>query len=110
MKEKILSLEKSLFNIKYMNDYDYLNKVIDDEYLELGKSGRFFNKIDVINDLLNQKENRNIKIENYEFKKIDNNTYLIHYITNDIYRTSIWINNNGLKIIFHQASKLKGSD
>lgn len=100
--------EESLFKLEYMNNYDYLNNIIDDNYLEIGKSGYFINKNDVINELMNFKNDRNIEIHNFEERQIDEKTYLIHYITisNDIkyYRTSIWCDN---KLLFHQASEIK---
>lgn len=52
-------------------------------------------------------------IYNFECKRIDANTYLVHYVTksndNLIYRTSIWTadgEDERLKILFHQASTL----
>ena len=108
MKEKILELEESLFKIKYMSDYNYLDNIISDNYLEIGKSGKKFTKEDVINELINLKEDRNIKIIDFTCDKLSDNTYMVHYITmnnNDkIFRTSIWQDN---KILFHQASLLK---
>ncbi len=111
MNNKILELEKSLFKIEYMNDEMYLNSIIDDDYIEIGKSGMIYDKKIVVEDLLNQKENRNIEIYNYSCKEINKNIYLVHYITlnndNKIYRTSIWKKEDNYKILFHQASILK---
>lgn len=112
MKNKILELEKSLFKYEFMSDIQYLNKIIDDKYIEVGKSGKKFNKKEVINDLSILKEDRKISIYNFTCDEISENAYLIHYITknnNDIiYRTSIWKKeNDGIKIIFHQASLYK---
>ena len=105
----ILNKEKSLFKYKYIKDINYLNELIDNNYKEIGKSGKLFNKDDVIEYLSNLKSNRNITIYNYTCRKIDTNTYLVNYITksnqDNIFRTSIWKQeNNQFKIIFHQAS------
>lgn len=106
--DKILELEKSLFKLEYMSNKDYLNNILDDNYLECGKSGIFFNKEDVIRDLSVLKEDRKIIIYNYEIQDLGT-VYLVHYITlsndNQIYRTSIW--NKDYKLLFHQASILK---
>ena len=40
MKNKILELEKSLFKYEYMTDIAYLNEIIDDQYIEVGKLGK----------------------------------------------------------------------
>jgi len=109
MNNKILELEKSLFKYEFMSDITYLNEIIDDNYVEVGKSGKKFNKKDVINDLSILKEDRKITIYNFTCDKIEENIYLIHYITknnnDNIYRTSIWKKEyDKIKIIFHQAS------
>ena len=105
----ILDKEKSLFKYKYMKDIKYLEELIDDDYKEIGKSGKVFNKEDIIEYLSNLKEDRNITIYNYNCRKISTNTFLVNYITknnnDNSFRTSIWKKeNNKFKIIFHQAS------
>ena len=112
MKNKILELEKSLFKYEYMTDIAYLNEIIDDQYIEVEKSGKQFNKEDVIKELSILKEDRKISIYNYTCELLEEKIYLIHYITksneDNIYRTSIWKKENGkIKIIFHQASLYK---
>lgn len=106
--DNIIELEKSLFKVECMTDLDYLNNILDDSYLECGKSGNFFNKEDVIKDLSSLTEDRKITIYNYEISDLGS-VYLVHYITlsneEQIYRTSIWTKEN--KILFHQASHLK---
>ena len=110
MNEKILELEKSLFKYEYMSNRNYLNYIIDDKYVEIGKSGKIIDKITLINELSNFKKDRSIEIYNYSCEEISKNLFLVHYITRNkiinIYRTSIWKkNNNNIKLLFHQASK-----
>ena len=109
MQTEILELEKSLFKYKFMSNINYLNKIIDDNYIEIGKSGKEITKEDVIKDLINLKEDRNIVIYNFKCNKISEDIYLIHHITkkdiDNIFRTSIWKKENDeFKILFHQAS------
>lgn len=111
MKEEILNLEKNLFKLEYISNKEWLEKIIDDNFAECGKSGFIFYKKDTIESLLKCTEDRTIKIYNYDYKEIDNKTYLIHYITKSqgklYYRTSIWINDSNLKILYHQATEFK---
>ena len=112
MMNKILELEKSLFKYEYMSDVDYLNNVIDDSYLEVGKSGYKITKSDVIEELSKLDEDRNIIIYNFSCSEISNDIFLVHYFTkkesDNIFRTSIWKKeNNNFKILFHQASLYK---
>ena len=112
MMNKILELEKSLFKYEYISDVDYLNNVIDDSYLEVGKSGYKITKSDVIEELSKLDEDRNIIIYNFSCSEISNDIFLVHYFTkkesDNIFRTSIWKKeNNNFKILFHQASLYK---
>ena len=110
MNNEILNLEKSLFKIEYMNNKEYLNNIISDDYLEIGKSGTIIKKDDVIKEFLTLTEDRNIDIYNFSCTKEDN-IFIVHYITiqndNKIYRTSIWKKDKEYKILFHQATLLK---
>ena len=105
---EILELEKSLFKLRYMSDSEYMDRILRDDYLELGKSGRFFDKSKVIEDLAALTRDRPIRIFNFEARKTDG-VWLVHYITKDgdelIYRTSIWSAEK--QLFFHQASHLK---
>ena len=110
MGEEILKLENNFFDINYIKNEEYLKNVIHEDFSEVGKSGKIFNKFDIISFLLKYEENRNIEIINYVCNKIDKNTYLVHYETNEnnkhIFRTSIWKMENNLKLLFHQATEL----
>ena len=112
MDDRILELEKSLFKYEYMSNRKYLNDIIDDKYEEIGKSGKRITKNNVIEELINFREDRNITIYNYSCEEICQNVWLIHYITlnnkTKFYRTSIWKKSSDhIKIIFHQASEYK---
>lgn len=108
--ECILKLEKSLFEIEFFKDKDYLNRIIDDEYMELGKSGKLYTKEDEIRAFGEMTEDRDITIYNYSCMKLSEDVFLIHYYTKSedsiFFRTSIW-KKIGLtfSIVFHQASK-----
>lgn len=109
MKDRVLELEKSLFKYEYMSDITYLDEIIDDNFIEVGKSGKKYNKEDVINDLSIVKKDRRITIYNFTCEKLSEDIYLAHYITKsdegNIYRTSIWRKEyHRVKIVFHQAS------
>ena len=113
--DTILELEKSLLKKEFMSDIAYLEKILDDRFTEVGKSGRMFNKQDIISALSTLEKDRMIAIYNYVCSKIGENVYLIHYITKNgedrIFRTSIWIGKDGqFSILFHQASLYKGND
>ncbi len=114
MEDAILILEKKLFQLPYMNDRSWLDGVIHDHFRECGKSGKIYDKKTVIAFLTDCVEDREIVIYNYECTSIDINTYLIHYITKEhkqlYYRTSLWVMQDCLKLLFHQASLITKAD
>lgn len=103
----ILRLEKSLFKLEFMRDRAYLDRILSDDYLECGKSGKLFGKQEVVEELTALSEDRPIKIYNFLAEQ-KGNLWVAHYITlsgeDKIFRTSLWTNDGVM--LFHQASKL----
>ncbi len=48
MKNEILRLEKSFFQLQYMNDVNWLNMILHPDFKEFGKSGTMIHKSEVI--------------------------------------------------------------
>ena len=67
--------------IEFMKDKDYLNRIIVDEYMELGKSGKLYTKEDEIRAFGEMTEDRDITIYNYSCMKLSEDVFLIHYYT-----------------------------
>ncbi len=111
MYQALLSLEKDFFRYDHISDKNWLNSVLHDEFQECGKSGRIFRKEETVEALLSCNSNREISIYNFQCCEIKPNCWMVHYITKTdedelIYRTSIWVKENQLKLYFHQATKL----
>ena len=60
--DRILELEKNFFQCKYLLDKEYLADIFDDDYFEMGKSGKRYTKQDVIAALSSTDEDRSIEI------------------------------------------------
>ena len=110
MYQKLLNLEKDFFKFDKITDRKWLDITLHNDYKEVGKSGIIFYKKDTIDFLTASKTDRNIIVYNFELEELKNDCWIVHYITKDnnelFYRTSIWIKEKNLRIIFHQASKL----
>lgn len=110
MREQLLFLEKSLFQFKYISNKEWLNNIIHDDFKECSKSGLIFDKKDTVEALLSFKTDRNIDIYNFECEPLTPSCRLVHYVTihdqQAVYRTSIWVGEKQLKLLFHQASLL----
>lgn len=94
-----------------MSNIEYMKNIIADDFIECGKSGRFFYKNDTIEELSKLGRDRKIDIYNFSYEQLSEGVFLVHYITKNpnekcVYRTSIWVDDNGLKLKFHQASVL----
>ena len=110
MYETLLALEKDFFRYEKMTDRAWLDATLHDDFREVGKSGFLFGKADVIESLTAATGDRDIAIFNFEMRQLKPDCWMVHYITKDggdsIYRTSVWVREGNLKLLFHQASKL----
>ena len=111
MNEKILQLEKRFFEHNYISDKKWLENILSDAFIECGKSGALYNKNDTIQALMEYQSDRTMDIYNFDACALSEKIFLVHYITLDkdekrYFRTSVWTEENGLKLLFHQASLL----
>ena len=109
--QKLLELEKMLFDYSYISDRAWLENTIHDDFAECGRSGMLFNKHDVIQSLLECKESRKIEIYNFACRRIDEKSWLVNYITmtddgQKYFRTSVWVEHKKMQLFFHQATVL----
>lgn len=112
MKQLLLNLEKKLFQYSYISNRSWLENTIHTDFIECGKSGMLFDKQKTIQSLLQCKTDRDIIIYQFTCMNIDNNSWIVHYMTREqdetiYYRTSIWVKKDTMKLYFHQASKLE---
>lgn len=104
----LYELELSLFKGEYLKDYDYLCNIFHNDYMEYGKSGLVYRKDDTIKSLYD-KDDRNIKVIDFNSNKIDDKTYINHYVSVHedgtlVLRTSIWVDNGNMQLLFHQGT------
>lgn len=113
----IEALELELLQPEVRKSEDRLNELIADDFVEIGTSGKRFNKREVIDKLIEQ-EKRTFTIKNFNTIEISADTILATYevqieilntsLTIDSFRTSIWKNKDGRwQIVFHQGMEKK---
>lgn len=111
MYDILLELEKCLFKLEYISDREWLERTLHDDFCECGKSGMLFNKEDTVESLLQCTCDRNIEICNFECINITDTSWIVHFITESdnkrYYRTSVWVREENIKLLFHQATELK---
>lgn len=100
---------KNFVELKYISHKKQLEDILSDHFIECGKSGVLYNKNEIIQALMEYQANRNIY--HFDVCTLGEKNFLVHYITldkegNRYFRTSVWIKENGLKLLFHQPSLL----
>ncbi len=114
--ETIKRLEKSLQLPDFRKNPAELNKLIADEFIEIGKSGKVWNKSGIIEVLINESSTE-ITMTDFALSALSENLVLVIYTAGQItkdgspevksMRSSIWkLFNNEWKIIFHQGTLL----
>lgn len=111
MYNTLLELENRLFKLKYISSKEWLERILHNDFHECGKSGVLFNKEDTVQSLIECTCDRDIEICDFECRNITDTSWLVHYITKSdnkrYYRTSVWVKEENVKLLFHQATELK---
>ena len=115
--ELIKALENELLQPEVRKSKERLNELIGDNFMEIGASGKNYNKQDILNKLPQQAENK-LALKDFNAIEISPDTILATYQVEKesedkkgktiSSRSSIWQNKDGKwKIIFHQGTLLK---
>lgn len=115
--ELIKALELELLQPEVRKSKERLNELIADNFLEIGASGKNYNKQDILNKLPQQTETK-LALQDFNTIEISADTILATYQVEKesegikektiSSRSSIWQNKDGeWKIIFHQGTLLK---
>lgn len=110
MYNTLLELENKFFKLQYISDENCLNELLHNDFTECGRSGQLFDKAETIAALLSCTEDRDIIIHDFIYQTINNSCWLVHYTTEHdgkrYYRTSVWVMDGHMQLIFHQATQL----
>lgn len=104
----IESLELELTSLETRRSSNRLSEILSDDFEEIGKSGRVFNKIAIISLLMNE-EHQEIKFSKFKFTKLSDASILVKYKSycngKNALRSSIWVKNNGnWQMFYHQGT------
>lgn len=110
----IEALERSLLAPSVRQSIEQLNKLIADDFLEFGSSGKIYNKQDCVKRLPNESPKKFVA-NDFKVKELSENVMLVTYKTtvNGItaLRSSIWQRYaNEWQMIFHQGTKCEVED
>lgn len=114
--KSIEELERSLLFPSVRQSTDQLNKLIADDFFEIGASGKIYDKKSILSRLpLEQNDAPLGKVINFETYQISENliraNYTLEEKTRRTLRTSIWKRqHNNYQMIFHQGTKCEIED
>ena len=106
----IYNLELTLLDSSVRKSAQQLDLLLADDFMEIGSSGKFYNKTDVMAALLNESSTPYSSLKNFKTQEIASNvilaTYEIKMNGQNTLRSSIWkkFGNNWL-MLFHQGTK-----
>lgn len=108
-------LEIKLHQKEVRSDKKQLDKLLHDDFFEIGRSGSSYTKKSIIASLSNEKSTYEIHSQDYSYKNISENLIMLTYksahkttegvLERHTYRTSIWKKtSSGWSILFHQGT------
>lgn len=109
-------LEESLLKNEIRANPNRLNTLLHDSFIEIGYSGKTYNKADILNELTNELESTYVCwSQDYQFITLASDLVLITYrearmgksgkLSRHSKRTSIWFNSGKeWKLKFHQGT------
>lgn len=120
--EKVIKeLEERLLHEDARSNSETLNKLLADEFEEIGVSGRVTSRKEVIDWLVNKEQNIQWSLDNFQIRLLAPTIVLAKYeahkkdkkenSTSGSMRSSIWrLYDEQWKIEFHQGTRIEGND
>jgi hypothetical protein len=111
--EQLLKLELELMDPKRRRDPATLAHLLTEDFLEFGKSGRTFNKTEILAAIASPGagQDETLQVEDFQARLLASNCALATYRINvrapgiSSLRSSIWIRStNGWQMCFHQGT------
>lgn len=111
------NLETSLHKKEVRNSRDTVSSLLADDFLEFGRSGRMFEKQDIIAGLEQEAVDLEITVSDFAARKLAEDVVLVTYTASMLdedhtstiatRRSSVWVLQDGnWKMTFHQGTKV----
>lgn len=107
LKEK----EMAMLDPRVRADRDQVSRLLHDDFLEFGSTGRVYNQ-KVLLDMLENEEPSPVVIRDFAVRQLSNDTALVTYRTvgqagQEARRSSVWVHDDGAwKMVFHQGTRI----
>ena len=113
--DAVRACEELLLNTRVRHDREQLDRLLNDEFVEFGSSGRVYNKAEIIEALLSSSEDWHYRITGFECRFLRDDLAHVRYALdilspdNNLLRTSLrsslWVlGRDGWAMMFHQGT------
>lgn len=113
--QEIEALEHSLMDPDVRRSPDRLKKILHPEFIELGSSGRVYQRQQMIDTMSQETASVGVVVRDLEAHQISEDTVLVTYRSiggsgDEARRSSLWVNTeNGWQLRFHQGTRIANS-
>jgi hypothetical protein len=112
----LIHLEQEIVAAQKRRDFSAVEALLGDDFHEIGSSGRFFSKADILRAIA-EVQILDCTFEHFQFLPIDDECVIVTYVAtvrrsqggqehiNRAWRSSTWVRQQGQwRVLFHQAT------
>jgi hypothetical protein len=105
---QFLALETALHKREVRSSAEHLSRLLADDFIEFGSSGRVFSKSAIIQSLSQEEGELSVSVEDFAASELAADVVLVTYLANkQTLRSSIWKKIGGRwQMIFHQGTRI----
>lgn len=112
--DELETLEMELLDPTLRRDASRLSKLLRDDFIEFGSSGRVYEKAMLI-EMISNEEQARVLIRDFSVRELAADVALVTYRTvgttgQEARRSSVWVNESGeWRLVFHQGTRIPNS-
>ncbi|MCI0426132.1 MAG: DUF4440 domain-containing protein [Actinobacteria bacterium] len=105
------ALEMQLLDPVVRSDPERLSRLLRDDFIEFGSSGRVYEKSALI-DMITHEHHARVVIRDFTVRELAGDTALVAYRSvggsgQEARRSSVWVNESGVwQMVFHQGTRI----
>lgn len=103
---KLIALEKRLHEPEIRKSPQEVGRLLADSFVEIGSSGRFYTRSDIIDELASE-EGYRVDAADFAATQLSPAVFSVTYKTRNTVRESIWLDTeDGWKMVFHRGTRV----
>lgn len=112
--DELETLEMELLDPTLRRDASRLSKLLRDDFIEFGSSGRVYEKAMLI-EMISNEEQARVLIRDFSVRELAADVALVTYRTvgttgQEARRSSVWVKESGeWRLVFHQGTRIPNS-